>query len=32
VAAKTERGKLRLFEPDPVAAGEMARMLKEVKV
>jgi hypothetical protein len=32
VAAKTERGKLRLFEPAPVAAGEMAITLKAVKV
>jgi len=32
VAAKTERGKLRAFEPDPVATGEMAITLKAVKV
>jgi hypothetical protein len=32
VAAKTERGKLRLFEPAPVVAGDTAITLKEVKV
>jgi hypothetical protein len=32
VAAKTERGSGKAFEPDPVAAGETAITFKEVKV